>query len=176
MKTVLSHKLSIGLAILLSCFSIFGIAEILTNTSGVAQNHQHINFTKTAVTGPITYFPAGTGKTLNSNGQEAVQSTPVNIESSGVFTFSATIPVTDPMPPMPPPLPTNIAQAADQEQALVNSSPWNVVLTKNVGEVCSPSGRPAITANPDGSHNISWKLNCNVNVPFNGTTIWFVWR
>lgn len=164
MVTYLSHKILfiIGLAILLGFISIFGIAEILVNSNGSTSSKSLTKSSEVSATGPITNVP-GLEYSFGV-GHWAVESSPVNIVSSGLVTVRATIPSTDIIPPMPK-VTAQIGAAAD---------PISINEPLAVFKVCHP-GAVNIVANPDGSHSISAELNCNINgVPYNGTTVWFV--
>ncbi len=161
MKDTLSNKLlfRFGIVTLLAIICIFGIAEILMNTSSVSQK-QLIKPATASATGPITNISQAPIPPGN-NGGWAVESAPVNIDQRGMVTFTATVPTTDPI--------STPALTAQNPVAPGYGMTW----TADVGKVCLPVGGPTITANSVGTHTVSAKFNCNSSVPLNGTRIWF---
>ena len=180
----MKKSLGVFFPLLLVAF-IFGIVTFPATASSPIKVHLSKTVATTTSTSPITFTPTSTlfhnaenttsPVTNNPNiaaelaadpqwaasGQWVVESNPINITTSGIYTVTAEIPSSDTIPVVPNPTASNP----------VVPDPITVMFTIDVGMLCFPNVT-SITANPNGSHVALVKLSCSTNHDLNGTTVW----
>ncbi len=141
---------------------IFGIVTIPAAAS--SPTRVHLSKTVATSTGPITNNPTA-GAKLNTGGQWAFETSPVNILAPSTVTVNTTIPPSD----------MSTALAANlngQSHEFIETLAVN--MTFDVGKVCSLPGKFNVTLNSTGSYNLSFPMYCDVTQPFYNVQVWVI--
>jgi hypothetical protein len=148
------------MAPLLCLAVVIGIVTMFATTSS-SPAKVHLSKTASVPSGPITNVLSLGDQLTPSKGQWVVVSNPLNIDSSGQYEFTATVPNADLSAFGPTP----------SEMATGKLPIYGIGMTLDLGKVCHVSGLETMNINSSGNYNVVIPVNCTVTQPYDNSTI-----